>query len=165
MKKFISFLAMTLGFFSPIELMIIILMSTILLDTIVKMFSIRKIAIENNRKFRDVFRSKSLREGYIWKSLGYLVIACAIFPLDYYVLTPFVIGAVEYFNVSITIPTQAVFTNLLLVIFCLMEISSINENWYDITGDNMFAKVAKMIKKIRFGFEETYRFIRKTKEE
>jgi hypothetical protein len=47
----------------------------------------------------------------------------------------------------------------------LIEVSSINENWIDITGNNMLSKVFAMVKKIRGGIQETTSFIKNTKDE
>ena len=60
--------------------------------------------------------------------------------------------------------TSAVFTNLLLTLFCLMEISSINENWFDITGNNMLKRASEKIKKIRSAIQSTTEFVDETKQ-
>ena len=59
------------SFFAPIELCAIILMSMIFIDTMVKMVSIKKISSNEGRAYRDVFKSKMLRRGYIFKTAGY----------------------------------------------------------------------------------------------
>lgn len=141
------------GIFSPIELCMLILMGIMLLDTIVKIFSIRSISRKTGRRFFEVFDSRILRTGYIIKGLGYFILALAIFPLDYYMLTPFSEKAVLFFGYKVDIPTTAIFTNILLIIFSLIEVSSINENWIDITGNNMLKGVFDMVKKIRSGIQ------------
>jgi hypothetical protein len=50
---------------------------------------------------------------------------------------------------TFTIPTTALFTNMLLCIFAIMELSSINENWFDISGNNIFKSVFSIVRKIR----------------
>lgn len=135
--------------FAPIELCTIILMSIIFLDTIVKLVALKKIACVEGRKYRDVFKSKMLRRGYIFKAAGYYILAGALFPLDYYALTPFASGLINALGYTFTIPTQALFTNMLLCIFAIMELSSINENWFDISGNNIFKSVFSIVRKIR----------------
>lgn len=167
MKKATLWLIGLFGVFAPIELCIIILMIVMGIDTLVKMFAIKRIAKKTGRKFNDVFESKVLRTGYIYKAAGYLILAGAIFPIDFYFLTPFLQKGIDIFASSykIHLLTTALFTNLLLIIFSLIEVSSINENWIDITGNNMLSKVFAMVKKIRSGVQETTSFIKNTKDE
>jgi hypothetical protein len=151
------------SFFAPIELCAILLMVVIFIDTIVKLISLKKIACDEGKKYKDVFKSKILRRGYIFKAAGYYVFAGALFPLDYYALTPFSNGLIKALGYSLTVPTQAVFTNFLLCIFALIELSSINENWFDITGNNMLKSVFSTVKKIRGTIEkvsDTYKNIK-----
>ena len=70
MKNFTAILLGALAVFSPIEMSILILMMMILVDTAVKLVSLKKISIREERKFFDVFSSKMLRQGYIYKSAG-----------------------------------------------------------------------------------------------
>ena len=141
------------GIFSPIEICIFILMGIMLIDTIVKLFSLRVMAKKSGRLFRDLFESRLLRNGYIFKGLGYFIFALAIFPLDFYVLTPFLCKSVVFLGYDIHVPSTAIFTNILLVIFSLIELSSINENWVDITGNNILKGVFSMVKKVRTGIQ------------
>jgi hypothetical protein len=104
-----------------------------------------------------------LRRGYIFKGAGYYIFAGAVFPLDYYGFTPFVQGLLKATGYSITIPTQAIFTNALLYIFAIIELSSINENWFDLTGNNIFKSVLRVVKTIRGSLEkisDTYKNIK-----
>jgi len=164
MRAKVSLFILTItSFFAPVELMSIILMFIIFVDTIVKLFSLRKIAIETNRKYRDVFRSKILRQGYIYKALGYYITAGVIFPLDYYALTPFTNGLLVFLGFSFKITTAAIFTNILLGIFSIIELSSINENWFDISGNNVLKNTMETIKKLRNGLKQvsdTYKDIK-----
>lgn len=137
------------SFFAPIELCAIILMSMIFIDTMVKMVSIKKISSNEGRAYRDVFKSKMLRRGYIFKTTGYYIMAIAIFPLDFYGLTPFTASVIKGLGYTFVIPTTALFTNILLCIFALIEFSSINENWFDISGNNILKSVFGVVKKIR----------------
>lgn len=137
------------SFFAPIELCAIILMGIIFLDTLVKLISIKKIACVDGKKYRDVFKSKMLRRGYIFKTAGYYILSLAIFPLDFYALTPFTSNILSALGYSFIIPTPALYTNVLLCIFSLIELSSINENWFDITGNNILKSVFGIVKKIR----------------
>lgn len=137
------------AFFAPVELAIISLFTMIFIDTIVKLISLRTLAKEEKKTYREVFRSKMLRRGYIFKAAGYAFLAGPLFPLDFYILTPFVQGTIKALGYSFTIPTQAIFTNGLLIIFCLIEFASINENWFDLTGNNMLRSVFKTVKSIR----------------
>jgi hypothetical protein len=139
--------------FAPIELFAIILMGIIFIDTIVKLISLKKLARTSNRTYREVFKSRILRKNYIIKSAGYYIFAGAVFPLDYYALTPFSNGLIKALGYSFTIPTTALFTNVLLCIFAMIELSSINENWFDITGNNMLKSVFDFTKKIRGAIE------------
>lgn len=151
------------SFFAPVELMAIILMFIIFVDTVVKLISLRKIAKETNRRYRDVFKSRILRQGYVYKALGYYIVAGAIFPLDYYALTPFANGLLSFLGFSFIITTSAIFTNILLGIFAIIELASINENWFDITGNNVLKKTCDTVKKLRKGLKEasdTYKDIK-----
>jgi len=164
MKTKITLFALSFfSFFAPIELCAILLMVVIFIDTLVKLISLKKIALNEGRKYRDVFKSKLLRRGYIFKAAGYYIFAGALFPLDYYALTPFANGLIEALGYKFVIPTQAIFTNILLCIFAIIELSSINENWFDITGNNMLKSVLDVVKKIRSGIQkvsDTYKDIK-----
>jgi hypothetical protein len=163
MKKLTSIIIAFLSFFSPIEMCVLLLFLMMGIDTIVKLFSLRKKAKNDNRLFRDVFESSMLRKGYIYKGAGYLLFSLAIFPIDYYALTPFIEGSIKYFGMNIILPTKAVCTNFLLIIFSLIELSSINENWFDITGNNIMKSVWSMTKKVRGVIENITGFVKDTK--
>ena len=150
MKTKITLVALTVSsFFAPIQLMAIVLMFIIFVDTIIKLISLKKIAKETKRKYREVFKSRILRQGYIYKSLGYYITAGVVFPLDYYALTPFLNGALKFLNFSFVISVPAILTNILLGIFSMIELSSINENWFDITGNNVLRKTCETVNKIK----------------
>jgi hypothetical protein len=151
------------SFFAPIQIMVMVLMFIIFVDTIVKLISLKKIAKESKRKYRDVFKSRILRQGYVYKSLGYYITAGVVFPLDYYALTPFLNGLLDFAGFSFVIPVPAILTNVLLGIFSLIELASINENWFDITGNNILSKTFDTVKKLRKGLKEasdTYKDIK-----
>jgi hypothetical protein len=150
MKNLAFYIIITFcSFFAPIELVVITLMGFIAMDTLVKLLSLRTLARKENKPYREVFFSKILRRGYFYKSLGYLIIALPIFPLDFYFLTPWTTGIGKFLGYAFTLPTKAVYTNLLLIIFCLMELSSINENWFDFSGNNLFRSIYSIVGKIR----------------
>ena len=151
------------SFFAPIELMALVLMLIIFVDTVVKLISLKKIAKETNRKYREVFKSRILRQGYVYKALGYYITAGVVFPLDYYALTPFINGLLKFLNFDFVIGVPAILTNILLGIFSIIELASINENWFDLTGNNIFKSVFKVVKTIRGGIEkvsDTYKNIK-----
>ena len=163
-SKFSAAVVSLLAFLAPIELAIILLISVIFVDTLVKLISLKFIAIREKRAYRDVFHSKMLRRGYIFKVAGYAFLAGPLFPLDYYMLTPFVQGLIHAFGYSFTVPTTAMFTNGLLIIFCLIELASINENWFDLTGNNILKGVWTTVKKIRQsveGVSDLYKNVKK----
>lgn len=151
------------SFFAPVELMAIILMFIIFIDTVVKLISLKKIAKESNRKYREVFKSKILRQGYVYKALGYYIAAGAIFPLDYYALTPFANGMLSFLNFSFIITTPAIFTNILLGIFSIIELASINENWFDITGNNVLKKSCETVRKLKKSLKDFSNFHKEIK--
>jgi hypothetical protein len=98
----------------------------------------------------------------MFKLAGYAFVALPLLPLDYYLLTPFVSSVLNSADYDIIL-NKAVFTNGILIIFSLIEISSINENWFDITGNNMLKAVFTIVKKIRGAVESaasTYRNIK-----
>jgi hypothetical protein len=142
------------SFFAPIEIMAIVLMFIIFVDTVVKLISLRKIAKESKRKYREVFKSRILRQGYIYKSLGYYITAGVVFPLDYYALTPFINGLLKFLNFDFVIAVPAILTNILLGLFSIIELASINENWFDITGNNVLRKTCDTVKKLRKGLKQ-----------
>jgi|TARA_R110000868_G_scaffold409332_1_gene694629 hypothetical protein len=164
MKEKITLLVVGVGaVFAPVEVCALLLMFVIFIDTIVKLISLKKIACIENKKYRDVFKSKILRRGYIFKAAGYYIFAGALFPLDYYALTPFSNGLIHALGYEIILPTAALYTNLLLCLFALIELASINENWFDITGNNMLKAVFNVVKKIRGTVEkisDTYKNIK-----
>ena len=164
MKEKITLLVVGVGaVFAPVEVCALLLMFVIFIDTIVKLISLKKIACIENKKYRDVFKSKILRRGYIFKAAGYYIFAGALFPLDYYALTPFSNGLIHALGYEIILPTAALYTNLLLCLFALIELASINENWFDITGNNMLKAVYNVVKKIRGTVEkisDTYKNIK-----
>ena len=151
------------SFFAPVEIMVLVLMFIIFVDTIVKLISLRKIAKQTKRKYRDVFKSRILRQGYIYKSLGYYITAGVVFPLDYYALTPFLNGLLKFLDFDFIIAVPAILTNILLGIFSIIELASINENWFDITGNNVLRKTCDTVKKLRKGLKDasdTYKDIK-----
>ena len=164
MKTKLTLVALSISsFFAPIELMALILMFIIFIDTIVKLISLRKIAKESKRKYRDVFQSRILRQGYVYKALGYYITAGVVFPLDYYALTPFINGLLKFLGFDFSIAVPAILTNILLGIFSIIELASINENWFDITGNNILNKTFVTVKKIKGGLKDvsdTYKDIK-----
>lgn len=158
-SKLITFLIALTAMWTPVELSAICLFLAIGVDTIVKLISLWYIAKRETRPYRDVFLSKMLRRGYMFKLAGYAFVAIPLLPLDFYLLTPFVSGVLNSLGYEIVL-NRAIFTNGILIIFSLIEISSINENWFDITGNNMLKAVWTIVKKIRGAVESaasTYR--------
>ena len=158
-SKLITFLIALGAMWTPVELSAICLFLAIGVDTIVKLISLRYIAKREKRAYREVFLSKMLRRGYMFKLAGYAFVAIPLLPLDLYLLTPFVSGLLSNLGYDIIL-NKAIFTNGILIIFSLIEISSINENWFDITGNNMLKAVFTVVKKIRGAVENvasTYR--------
>lgn len=153
--KLITATLALISFFAPIELLIIILMGIIFIDTIVKLISLKIIANKENRLYRDVFKSRMLRLGYIYKTAGYFFVVLPLFPLDYYGLTPFIYKLIDFLGYGTIDLSKAILTNALLMIFCLMEIASINENWFDISGNNILKAVWQTVKAIRKTIEAT----------
>lgn len=158
-SKLITFLIALTAMWAPVELSAICLFLTIGVDTIVKLISLWYISKRENRPYNEVFKSKMLRRGYMFKLAGYAFVAIPLLPLDFYLLTPFVSSLLNTLGYDIIL-NKAVFTNGILIIFSLIEISSINENWFDITGNNMLKAVFTVVKKIRASVESaasTYR--------
>ena len=145
----IFFFSAMISFFAPIQMLVLILMFVIFVDTIVKLISLKKIAEETKRKYKDVFKSKILRHGYLYKTAGYLIMVAVIFPIDYYALTPFISAMLTVFNLQALVMSSALCTNILLAILCLMEVSSINENWFDLSKNNILTSVSNSFNKIR----------------
>lgn len=161
-SKLTIFLIALSAMWAPVELSAICLFLTIGVDTVVKLISLWYISKREKRPYKDVFQSKMLRRGYMFKLAGYAFVALPLLPLDYYLLTPFVSSLLNSAGYDIIL-NKAVFTNGILIIFSLIEISSINENWFDITGNNMLNAVFTIVKKIRAAVESvasTYRNIK-----
>jgi len=160
MKNLTAILLGALAVFSPIEMSILILMMMILVDTSVKLVSLKKLSIREERKFFDVFSSKMLRQGYIYKSAGYFILALALFPLDYFFLTPFVCKVLHFTGIDLMFMSKALLTNGLLIIFSLIELGSINENWIDISGNNILKGVYVTVAKIKNIIAENVNFFK-----
>jgi hypothetical protein len=159
MKKLATIFTLFLGFISPIELSIILLMGAMGVDTIVKLVSLKIQSKRDGRRYMDVFASKMLRKGYILKGTGYLLFALAVFPLDFYMLTPFTKGFMQYLSIEYIVVTKAIFTNILLIIFCIIELASINENWFDISGNNILKSVKETVVILRDAINGVIEFI------
>jgi hypothetical protein len=159
MKKLATIFTLFLGFISPIELSIILLMGAMGVDTIVKLVSLKIQSKRDGRRYMDVFASKMLRKGYILKGSGYLLFALAVFPLDFYMLTPFTKGFMQYLSIEYIVVTKAIFTNILLIIFCIIELASINENWFDISGNNILKSVKETVVILRDAINGVIEFI------
>ena len=159
MKKLATIFTLFLGFISPIELSIILLMGAMGVDTIVKLISLKIQSKRDGRRYMDVFASKMLRKGYILKGTGYLLFALAVFPLDFYMLTPFTKGFMQYLSIEYVVVTKAIFTNILLIIFCIIELASINENWFDISGNNILKSVKDTVVILRDAINGVIEFI------
>ena len=72
-------------------------------------------------------------------------------------------GLINVTGYEIIIPSKAFFTNGLIYIFAIIELSSINENWFDLTGNNIFRGVFRVVKAIRGGIQkvsDTYKNIK-----
>lgn len=147
-SKLITFLIALSAMWAPVELSAICLFLTIGVDTIVKLISLWYISKREKKPYKAVFKSKMLRRGYMFKLAGYAFVALPLLPLDFYLLTPFVSSLLKSAGYDIIL-NKAIFTNGILIIFSLIEISSINENWFDITGNNMLKAVFTIVKKIR----------------
>ena len=161
-SKLITFLIALSAMWAPVELSAICLFLAIGVDTIVKLISLWYISKREKRAYREVFLSKMLRRGYMFKLAGYAFVALPLLPLDFYLLTPFVSNVLKSLGYDIIL-NKAIFTNGIIIIFSLIEISSINENWFDITGNNMLKAVFTVVKKIRGAVEkaaDTYRNIK-----
>lgn len=163
MKKLATVFTLFLGFISPIELSIILLMGAMGVDTLVKLISLKIQSKRDGRRYMDVFASKMLRKGYILKGSGYLLFALAVFPLDFYMLTPFTKGFMQYLSIEYIVVTKAIFTNILLIIFCIIELASINENWFDISGNNILKSVKDTVVVLRDSINNVTDFISRTK--
>lgn len=161
----IFFFSAMFSFFAPIQMLVLILMFVILVDTVVKLISIKKIAQETNRKYKDIFRSKILRLGYLYKTAGYFIMVAVIFPIDYYALTPFIGAMLKVFNLQVLVISPALCTNILLAILCLMEVSSINENWFDISKNNILTSVSNSFHKIRKNIKTVTSAYKETKDD
>ena len=159
MKKLATIFTLFLGFISPIELSIILLMGAMGVDTIVKLISLKIQSKRDGRRYMEVFASKMLRKGYILKGSGYLLFALAVFPLDFYMLTPFTKGFMQYLSIDYIVVTKAIFTNILLIIFCIIELASINENWFDISGNNILKSVKETVVILRDAINGVIEFI------
>ena len=61
----IFFFSAMISLFAPIQMLVLILMFVIFVDTVVKLISLKKIAEETKRKYKDVFKSRILRLGYL----------------------------------------------------------------------------------------------------
>jgi hypothetical protein len=151
MKNLAFYLIITITtFLAPIELVCFILMFIMGVDTIVKILSLRTISRKEKRPFRDLYKSRIARKGYFLKVVGYMIMVLPLLPLDVYFLTPFAIKSSATLGYDLgKILTPALFTNGLLVIFCLIELSSINENWFDFSGNNILSGVSKTLKKTK----------------
>ena len=160
MKNTLAILLGALAVFAPIQLSIIVLMGMIFVDTFVKLISLKKISVNEERGFFDVFSSKMLRQGYIYKSAGYFILALALFPLDYFFLTPFICHIIEYTGIGLDFMTKALLTNGLLIIFSMIELGSINENWIDISGNNLLKGVRVTVLKIKNVLIESINFFK-----
>ena len=161
----IFFFSAMFSFFAPIQMLVLILMFVILVDTVVKLISLKKIAQETKRKYKDIFKSKILRHGYLYKTAGYLIIVAVIFPIDYYALTPFISAMLKVFNLQVLVMSSALCTNILLAILCLMEVSSINENWFDISKNNILTSVSNSFNKIRKNIKTVTSAYKETKDD
>lgn len=138
-----------MSYFAPIGLTICMLMGFILIDTLVKVFSIFIISRREKRPFFDIFKSKILRAKFILKSFGYFILAVSVAWIDIELITPTIKWVLENFYNGLTIPTEALMANILIIIFCFMELSSINENYNVITRVDLFKKVSKIVIKTR----------------
>ena len=79
-----------------------------------------------------------------------MIVVLPLLPLDVYFLTPFALKSTATLGYDLgKILTPALFTNGLLAIFCLIELSSINENWFDFSGNNIFSGVSKTLKTVK----------------
>lgn len=164
MKTLLTIMATTtLSFFAPIGITIVILLGFILLDTIVKIASLYAISKREQIRFMDIFLSKTLRVKFVLKSLGYLVLIIPITIMDILVLTPALTIVLEAFFSHIYIPTDALFANILVVIFCGMELYSVNENWDVISNVNLFKRVSEFALKIRRKINTVVEFIQELK--
>jgi hypothetical protein len=69
----------------------------------------------------------------------------------------------QYLSIEYIVVTKAIFTNLLLIIFCIIELASINENWFDISGNNILKSVKDTVVVLRDSINNVTDFISRTK--
>jgi hypothetical protein len=69
----------------------------------------------------------------------------------------------QYLSIEYIVVTKAIFTNLLLIIFCIIELASINENWFDISGNNILKSVKDTVVVLRNSINNVTDFISRTK--
>lgn len=166
MKTFLSaWFVGIIAVFAPIQISFLLLALMMLLDTLVKIYSIYKISKTEGRSFWDIFDSSILRKGYLQKGLGYYLFAIAILPLDYFFITPFTKVLLDYaidYDFSPYI-NDALYTNGLLIIFCFIELGSINENWRIVTGNNLFSKVREILVNFKKLVFENINFLKNLK--
>lgn len=164
MKTSIILLMTTIiSFFAPVGITIGILFGFILLDTLVKIVSLKVLAKRENKSFFDLFLSRTLRTKFILKSMGYLVMAIPVTVLDIYILTPTLKTVTDVFFTNLIIPTDAFFGNILVIIFCAMELYSVNENWNVISKVDLFKKVSQTAIIIREKIGKIIDFIQELK--
>ena len=130
-------------FLAPIHILILLVGAFIILDTIAGRWAAKRIAIKNGKNVRLAVTSKKTRKGLLGKMLSYQIAVILLFIIDDYLLH----DIIKYFWSDF--PVDYIITKLAGFILILIEVDSMDEKYYMVTGKRFKEIIRKKIKSTR----------------
>jgi len=145
--KIFSVLTVFFIYLAPIHILIVLIGSAIIFDTLAGRWCAKKLAQRDNKDVRLEVTSKKTRTGLVSKMITYQTSIILLFVLDKYILNDVVNWIFESF------PIEFVTTKLIGLIFLLIEFDSFDEKYYLVKGKRLktiFTTKIKSIKRLIF---------------
>jgi hypothetical protein len=137
LAKLPEILISVLAFFSPIKPLILVVGLFIAVDTLMGLFKCYKLKIP-------------IRSSVAARGIGSKIILYTGSVVMVYLLERLILG--EFIMMFSTIPYIA--TKVIALVFCLIEIKSMDESYIDIKGYSLLTKVKELLMKIKKAKDE-----------
>jgi len=149
--KATKFLSMAFLYLSPIHVLMLLIGSAIVADTVVGRWAAKRTAKKEGKDVRLEVTSRKTRKGLVSKMIAYQAVIVLLFILDDYMLHDLVAYFIPNF------PIEYAITKLVGVILLLIEADSIDEHYYKVTGKRIKTLIqdkVRALKKLILGVKE-----------
>jgi hypothetical protein len=141
---FFNFFMFIFTFLSPVTPIVITTILFIGLDTVMGVWKAKFLFKNEISKLAP--NSNSFKRGFVPKALLYTSLILVAFVLDKNVLNPIVSYIVE---INFNVKSNFLSTKLLALVLISIEFKSIDENFFQIYGVSLRAKLGELIKKLK----------------